>query len=162
MFSFHVQVIVSICVYGKPAFTGLGNNYGSFILDSIKVNAMKTIFTRGYVSSSWKLFDIEIVFMKIFFPLTIYIMQSYLVRQYQGVLTRKSTLRPLVKIMQDIFIILFPFYGHPFYNIRNKLSNFLQQHYPLTKLNLFSLFHLLLDNIANTKTPYLPTQSLIL
>ena len=121
---------INTSVYRKQTFTGLGTNYNSFIPNLFKINAIRTLVHRCYnVSSTWKIFDDEVSFLKNFFQNNSYplkLVESCVAKFLDGIFNPPCEDRNNA----NIHYIKLPYYGHLSFVIRKRLSLLFKKHYP--------------------------------
>ena len=118
-------------VYRKPTFTNLGTSFFSFVPNSYKVNAIKTLIHRAYnLSSNWTLFHSELEKLKNFFYINGY--PSGLIEGKIGkFLDEKINPKPMITTVQkEILYVKLPFLGSATEKSLPQLRSMLYRYYP--------------------------------
>ena len=125
---------ITTSIYRKPSFTGLGLNFLSFVPETFKINAIKTLLYRCYhLSSDWLAVHTEIDFLIKFFKNNKF--PSHIIhRNVRNFLnkTLHPTTPPEPKEKPTIHYVCLPYYGCLSFSIRKRLNNVLKNCYPNT------------------------------
>ena len=122
---------IQTSVYRKPTFTGLGLSFFSFIPFSIKKAVIQSFIYRAYrISSSYKLFDKELNFLKIFFKNNGY-PKSLIESAIASFLNKQFTPAPARSDVPKLqkFIVL-PFFGKRAMKLKKEVDAILRKFYP--------------------------------
>lgn len=122
---------IETSVYRKPTFTGLGLSFFSFIPFSIKKSVVLSAIHRAYrISSTYKLFNIELGFIKKFFKDNGFprsLVESVIYKFVNNLFVRKPAY-PQVKKLEK-FVVL-PFFGEQSIQLRKEIDSLLRKFYP--------------------------------
>ena len=123
--------VCQLSVYRKPTFTNLGTSFFSFVPNSYKTNAIKTLIHRAYyLSSTWALFHSELEKLKKHFYTNGYpikVVESR-IRRF---LDEKLNPKPIVTgVQKDILYVKLPFLGSASEKSLPKLKTILYKYYP--------------------------------
>ena len=123
---------ISTSVYRKPTFTGLGLSFFSFIPKTIKKAVVQSAIFRAFqLCSEFKLFDIELKFLRTFFKsngfpsrLFDFHVRRFLDERYQ---TGRPSVYDVPKLRK--YLVL-PYFGEQSSKLRKELTEFLTTVYP--------------------------------
>ena len=122
---------VQTSVYRKPTFTGLGLSFFSFVPFCIKQAVIQSAIYRAFrISSSFKLFNVELTYLKKFFFANGYpisLVESANRKFLNKRFIRTSPLQQAKKL--EKFIVL-PFFGKQSLELRKEIEALLRKFYP--------------------------------
>ena len=118
-------------VYRKPTYTGLGLSFFSFVPLSIKKAILNSAIYRAYnISSTFKLFDGEINFLRNFFKENGFpkaLIETTISRFLNKQFTRTPARQEASKL--DKYFVL-PFFGKQSMKLKTELESVLMRYYP--------------------------------
>ena len=122
---------LEMSIYRKPTFTGLGLSFFSFIPATVKKAVIHSAVFRAFrLSSSYKLFDVELNFLKDFFRnngFPRHLIESVI----KGVLDKifiSSSPPPSVPKLEKYIVL--PYFGAKSVNLQRDICDLLTQYYP--------------------------------
>ena len=156
---------ISVSLYRKPTFSGLGTSFFSFCHYNFKLNSIRTLLHRAYtLSSCYTNFHKEVVLLKTYFynnGFTTNLFES-IVNKF--LLNKYCPKQPIPTVDKEVIYLRIPYLGEVTNKLQRSLNNTLSKAYPdkifrfvamnTFKINSFFRFKDVLPTALRSSTVY--------